>query len=237
VLIGGILEHEESRASGFEKDRGATGTRGRIAAACFGWVVNDQTGNANALDECLDEYAGQLGHGVFGEVQVRVAENGGEWINNHQLGLDTLNGLGQRLDVIWELEWPLVALASLRIDDGKMAERDNPAQVRASSLEPGVDGIVESILGGDQDDTCTACNAWSAVGHLLARAHAGGEVEREMGFAQGAITFQGGHFSQRETVLPEPLDLFALHVGEQCAHRSWGLALWFLFVERRLVVG
>src|SRR5258708_29165771 len=112
-------------------------------------------------------------------------------------------------------------LAVFGIDVEDAGEEIDLGGVAASGTEAWYDGTGGAIVGSDQDDF--ALLARSAVGHGAASGDAGGQVEGKQGLADAWIAFQEGEGSQRDAVLPEPVDGSRGEVVEEVAPGDGGV--------------
>src|SRR5258708_12627547 len=112
-------------------------------------------------------------------------------------------------------------LAVFGIDVEDAGEEIDLGGVAASGTEAWYDGTGGAIVGSDQDDS--ALLARSAVGHGAASGDAGGQVGGKQGLAGAWIAFEEGEGSQRDAVLPEPVDGPREQVVEQFAPAHAGV--------------
>ncbi len=112
-------------------------------------------------------------------------------------------------------------LAVFGIDVQDAGEEKDLGGVAARGTEAWYDGTGGAIVGSDQDDS--ALLARSAVGHGAASGDAGGQVEGKQGLADAWIAFQEGEGSQRDAVLPEPVDGSRGEVVEEVAPGDGGV--------------
>ncbi len=112
-------------------------------------------------------------------------------------------------------------LAVFGIDVQDAGEEKDLGGVAASGTEAWYDGTGGAIVGSDQDDS--ALLARRVVGHRVATGDAGGKVKGKQGLADAWVAFQEGEGSQRDTVLPEPVDGSRGEVVEEVAPGDGGV--------------